>query len=190
VVSQDGILYRRLRYFLTPQFDLYRSIGGKVLGGNVLEVGFGTGAGVMQYAHKADKVHAIEIDSEAVEFAQMMWPLPNVAWMVNDICTFRNPIRYDYAIMIEALEHIRYWEDALGSILGHMKSEATFFMTARNNNADLSRWNELHEREWTAWQLRQSLEQFFGEVTLWDWSLTREQNSDTSLTPLVAMCRP
>ena len=65
----DSILFRRLRYMLSPQLDLYRSIGQEYLG-DVLEVGFGTGFGTLQLAHNANKVLAIEIDQAAVEFAK------------------------------------------------------------------------------------------------------------------------
>ena len=66
-----------------------------------------------------------------------------------------------------------------------LKVGGKLIMTSRNMNADLRR-NELHEREWTALELRENLSRFFGEVKLVDYQLN-PVGTDTHITPLVAL---
>jgi 2-polyprenyl-3-methyl-5-hydroxy-6-metoxy-1,4-benzoquinol methylase len=183
------ILWRRLRYFLTPQFDIYASLFSRFAGRRVLEVGFGTGGGVLQYASSARLVDAIEIDPGAVDFANKTFPLNNVNWIEGDICTFQTRIRYDAVVMIETLEHIPDYKSALTNIRKLLHPGGDLVMSARNANADLRRWKDLHEREWTSGELVDELRPFFEDVWLYDWSLTDLQTGFTSLTPLVAVAR-
>jgi 2-polyprenyl-3-methyl-5-hydroxy-6-metoxy-1,4-benzoquinol methylase len=174
---------------LTPQWDLYSSIAKRIAAGGVLEVGFGTGAGVLQYAHRANFVDALEIDPEAVKFAKLTWPVENVNWWQADIRTYDNDKRYTHAIAVEVLEHIPNWHIALDNIARLLLREGLFYMTARNANADLSRWTDLHERELTSVELVGHLREHFREVYLYDWSLQHLQPEDTHITPLTAICR-
>ena len=184
-----GILWRRWKYALTPQHDIYQSLKEKVMGASVLEVGFGTGAGVLQYAMAADRVDAIEIDPGAVHFAQEMFPLENVRWIEADITHWYSPEKYDFAVMIETLEHIKDWNMALTAIEAMLKEGGYLVMSARNANADLRRWKDLHEREWNASQLLDNLGKFFPRIYLYDYTLQEQQGEDTRLTPLIAIAK-
>ena len=155
----------------------------------MLEVGFGTGAGVIQYAMAAEHVDAIEIDPGAVHFAQEMFPLNNVNWIEADITSWYTTETYDFAIMIETLEHISEWRKALTAIKSHLVPGGQLIMSARNANADLRRWKDLHEREWTAQQLLDNLGIFFPQVYIYDYSLQEQQSNDTRLTPLIAIAK-
>ena len=183
------VLWRRLRYMLTPQWDIYRSLDSRFAGLRVLEVGFGTGGGVLQYAPSARLVDAIEIDPGAVDFANKTFPLNNVNWTEGDICTFQTRVRYDAVVMIETLEHIADYKAALTNIRNLLHPGGELVMSARNANADLRRWKDLHEREWTSGELVDELRPFFEDVWLYDWSLTDLQTGFTSLTPLMAVAR-
>ena len=185
----NGVMFRRLRYMLTPQWDLYSSIATRIVGGGVLEVGFGTGAGVLQYAHRANWVDALEVDPEAVKFAKLTWPVENVNWIEGDILSYETDHRYTKAVAVEVLEHIPKWHDALENIRTHLLPEGILYMTFRNANADLSRWTDLHERELTGEELATHLKAHFREVYLYDWSLQKLQDKDTHMTPLIAACR-
>ena len=61
-------------------------------------------------------------------------------------------------------------------------------MTARNRHADLRR-NDLHEREWTAKELKDNLGEFFLDVKLFDYTLQNEVDETTRITPLIAVAR-
>jgi len=178
-----------MKYSLTPQHDIYQSLRERLMGASVLEVGFGTGAGVLQYAMAAKQVDAIEIDPGAVHFAQQMFPLSNVRWIEADITSWYSAEPYDFAIMIETLEHIQQWRLALTATLAMLKPGGYLIMSARNANADLRRWKDLHEREWTAMQLLDNLGKFFPRVYLYDYNLQEQQDEDTRLTPLIAIAK-
>ena len=188
--SAHDVLWRRLKYSLTPQHDIYQSLRERLMGASVLEVGFGTGAGVLQYAMAAEQVDAIEIDPGAVHFAHEMFPLDNVRWLEADITHWYSAEPYDYAIMIETLEHIPDWRMALNAITTMLKEGGYLIMSARNANADLRRWKDLHEREWTGKEVLENLGKFFPSVYLYDYSLQEQQDPDTTRrTPLIAIAK-
>jgi len=183
------VLWRRLRYQLSPQWDIYKSLETRFAGLRVLEVGFGTGAGVLQYAPAARLVDAIEIDLGAVDFAQKTFPLNNVNWLEGDITDPDLRGHYDAVVMIETLEHVPDYKAALTNIRNLLHPGGELIMSARNANADLRRWKELHEREWTSGELVDELRPFFEDVWIYDWSLENLQTGFTSLTPLIAIGR-
>ena len=181
----NGVLWRRLRYFLTPQLDLYKHIGDKI-SGDVLEVGFGTGFGVLQYAFGVNAVTAIELTQDAVDAASELMPLLNVIWGVGDITKKAYP-HHDVALMIEVLEHIPNYKAALHNLADSLYDGGTAYISGPNKNATL-RKNDKHEREWTAAEFTKTLKEYFSEVTLYDYSLTQVQGEDSYITPLLAVC--
>jgi 2-polyprenyl-3-methyl-5-hydroxy-6-metoxy-1,4-benzoquinol methylase len=186
--TMTTILWRRLRYMLTPQFDLYKNIAPKLNGKLVLEVGFGTGFGTVQLAGFAKEIHAIEPDADAVHFAEQVFPLGDVDWFQEDITKLVTSIKYEAVVMVETLEHIEDWRKALGNIHGLLKPGGCLYMTARNRHADLRR-NDLHEREWTAKELKNALAEYFLDVNLYDYTLANEVDETTRITPLIAVAR-
>lgn len=186
--NATSVIWHRVRNILTPQHDIYQSVAGFVKSTDrVLEVGFGFGGGVLQYASKVVSVNAIEIDNDAVEFVNYCFPYPNIYWSLDDITEGYYPPIYDIAIMIETLEHIPEWRKALRNIAYSLRPKGQFIITARNKNADLRRSKDLHEREWTAEEFRTALKPYFREVHLYDYSLQHVQGAETHLTPLIAI---
>jgi len=181
----SDVLWRRLRYMLSPQMDLYASLARRVSGRSVLEVGFGTGAGTLQLVPHARNVTAIESDPEAVAFVRQMWPY-QADWQQSDILDYRPGEVFEAVIMVEVLEHIKDYNRALDNVVSCLVRGGKLYMTARNRNADLRR-NELHEREWTAQELSDALGRHFTRVSLWDYTLERELFTDTHSTPLIAV---
>ena len=196
--SFNDIWLQRLRYALTPQFDMYQSLRER-LSGQVLEVGFGTGSGAAIYASEVEHVDAIDIDESAVAFANEMYPLENVAWIHADITSkawwsarkrkgWQLEGGYDFTVMVEALEHVEEWESALENIKILLKDGGYLIMTARNANADLRRKKQ-HSREWRSEELIEELEVFFPSVYIYDWALQERQPKYTAVTPLIAMAK-
>jgi 2-polyprenyl-3-methyl-5-hydroxy-6-metoxy-1,4-benzoquinol methylase len=185
----NDILWRRLGYMLSPQLDLYRSLGPKLAGLDVLEVGFGTGLGTVQLARYAATVRAAEVNPEAVSFAREVLPLRNVEWLEHDITetrAFRGV--YQAAVMVEVLEHIPDWKLALANVAELLRAGGVLYLTARNANADLRR-NALHEREWNAAELTAALGTVFSSVRLYDYTLVNGLGQDTRVTPLIAVAQ-
>lgn len=186
----SDVLWRRLRYMLTPQFDIYESIARNTDDLAVtLDVGFGTGFGTLQMVSEATLI-GIEVDASAVEFAQRC--LPVIDFRLGDICAPATvadlrPERFDVVTMIEVLEHIPDWRAALENVRTLLTPGGKLYISARNRNADLRR-NDLHEREWTAAEFRAALAGYFSSVKLYDYTLTAELGDDTHVTPLVAVC--
>lgn len=79
------------------------------------------------------------------------------------------------------------WRAALFNVKTLLAAEGKFYISSRNANADL-RKNDLHEREWSAKQFKDALEEFFPTVKLYNYQLTEELDEQTHQTPLVAVC--
>ncbi len=189
MTGANGVLWRRLRYMLTPQFDIYTNLRKVLSVPSVLEVGFGTGFGVLQYASGVwDRVDAIEIEQEAVDFAKSALPVSNVNWMLGDILMWQANRRYAAVVMIEVLEHISAWDIALRNVRELLLPDGIFVLSHRNAHAEL-RKNDLHEREWTALEMEVHLAKHFQDVKLWDYSLDNILDSKTRQTPLIAIAR-
>lgn len=181
----SDVIWRRLKYMLSPQLDLYTNISPLTKGKNVLEVGFGTGFGTLQFASYAVQIDALESNEDAVKFARDTIDLPNINWIHSDILEYQYLVKYDLAVMVEVLEHIHDWSAALDKVDSMLRPRGKLIITARNLNADLRR-NELHEREWTALEFKENLLRFFSEVQLYDHALN-PVGEDTHITPLIAI---
>lgn len=163
--------------------DIYRHIAPHLRGRSVLEVGFGTGTGTLQLIPYARNVTAIEVDAEAVAFARSIYPM-QADWQTSSILDYRRGEVFEAVVIIEVLEHIKDYRRALRNIYDGLVFGGSLYMSARNANSDL-RKNDLHEREWSAHEFRNALLEFFPAVTLWDYTLTKEQSNDTRMTPLI-----
>lgn len=180
------VLWRRLGYMLSPQLDIYKALGPHVAEMRVVDIGFGTGFGTLQLAEYTSHLTGIEIDAEAVRFANHC--VPGIRWEWGDISRGISYIvrDMDAAIMIEVLEHVEEWREALQNVCAILRPEGKLIISARNAFADL-RKNELHEREWTAMEFYEALDEFFQEVWLYDYTLQHKQDVTTRMTPLVAV---
>lgn len=188
-MTQFGeVAARRLMYFMSPQMDIYKALAPHMAGKKVLDVGFGFGFGALQFTPYAESVTGVELDNEAVKFANAT--IPGIRWEWGDIGRGVHYLGSDYdaVVMIEVLEHISEWQLALVNVLDVLKPGGLFYISARNANADL-RKNDLHEREWRAEQFKIAVEHFFKDVKLYDWKLEVEQDIGTRQTPLIAVGR-
>jgi 2-polyprenyl-3-methyl-5-hydroxy-6-metoxy-1,4-benzoquinol methylase len=186
--NTTDVLWRRLGYMLTPQLDIYRHLADRLEGCKVLDVGFGTGFGTLQLARTAKEVIGVEIDCDAIAFADSS--IPGIDFCYGDISRGVSFLGngFDAVVMIEVLEHIENWQAALANVDKMLTPGGALYISARNANAEL-RKNDLHEREWTAQELVASLEKYFCNVQLYDYSLTNLVPVATRQTPLMAIAR-
>lgn len=180
-----SIIWRRLRYMLCPQADMYLHLVPLVHDKTVLEVGFGTGFGVLQYAVAADKIDAIETDRDAVNWALESVPLANVRWLLRDITAGPMDRQYDVVVAFEVLEHIDRWQAALCNIGRALAPGGVAYISRPNANADL-RKNANHVEEWSAGRFAYELSVYFNRVELVDYTLVNRIGFDTTVTPMVA----
>lgn len=184
----SDVLWRRLRYFLSPQFDLYQAIAADIpAGARVLEVGCGTGIGAQLLANTASSVTAMDTDTDAVASGSVCFPRPNITWLAADVC-YGVRGQFDAVLMVEVLEHVPNWRSALDAVKQALVPGGVLYLSARNANADL-RQNDLHEREWRAGELLANMRDYFPDVRLFNYRLARELDESTHQTPLIAVCR-
>lgn len=184
----SDVLWRRLQYFMSPQLDLYRNIAPYLKGQKVIDVGCGTGFGTLELSRYADDVTGVDIDKECIWFAKAT--IPGIRWEWADVSRTLHYIGNDFdaVLMIEVLEHVSDWQEALPNVYDILKPGGWFYISARNAHADL-RANQLHEREWTAEQFKNAIGHYFKDVKLYDWKLETEQDTSTHQTPLIAVAR-
>lgn len=186
--NATGVLWKRLRNFLSPQLDLYAHLANHLADKDVLEVGFGTGFGTLQLTKLANSVDAWEVDRDAVKFARKVFP-KGVIWLEADItASYQIPKQYDAVVCVETLEHIPDVDAALKNIVLRLRQGGVAYITSPNANADL-RKTDLHEREWTAKEFLTEMSKHFDKVELYDYSLTKPQGENSTITPLVAVCK-
>jgi 2-polyprenyl-3-methyl-5-hydroxy-6-metoxy-1,4-benzoquinol methylase len=194
----SSVLFRRLPYMLSPQLDIYENLPPFIRGKNrVLEVGFGTGAGVLQYARAANHVTAIEVDPAAVRFAQQCFPLENVRWQEADIVAddLTQTIYgdFDFVVMIEVLEHIEFVNLALVNVRTLLAPGSHALIAVPNKLRDRRKKDDpdpwiIHE--WDAVEFHGILLDLFDDVRFLSFEL-RELGGIPSIgtaTPLIALC--
>lgn len=185
--NATAVVWRRLIYMLSPQLDIYESLRTVVQGKRVLEIGFGTGMGVLQYHAFAEYVDAVEIDPAAVSFVRKTLPLRNVRWICDDISNpSRNYRGYDMFVMIEVLEHIANQDRTLQVLRNSLMRNGSGIITVPNSHRYRRRQESLNIREYTAISLRDKLKEVFERVVLLDATLMPDRDLDSRATPLIA----
>lgn len=181
-----AVIWRRWMYALTPQLDIYESLRKVVRRKTILEVGFGTGIGILQYQYLAEYIDAVEIDKSAVQFARRMMPLRSVRWICDDIT---NPTRrykgYDMVVMIEVLEHLNKPAKALRIIRNALGIPGYALITVPNKNRYRKREESLNNLEWTPSEIMKFIGEYFDKVWLLDSDFIVQENMDTRESPII-----
>lgn len=163
--------------YLIPkaQIKLYRSIRDHwSVGKTVLDVGCSIGVGANILSHSARHVWGIDINKEAIRFANNTFERPNLSFEEIDIedPPTRELSPFNVITMIEVIEHLNDPVQGLNFIKRFFspKSQTVAFITAPNvenehvEKADSS--NELHYHHWTAGEFYELLIAHFDHVTL------------------------
>lgn len=179
------LIWNRLKYVLSPQFDLYDVLFGTVRG-RVADIGFGTGFGTHLFSINADRVYGYDIDEGAIRFAQKVFPMKNMNFQYGDIMAGIDEKDFDYITMIDVIEHLADDVCAIGNVKSMLFKHGTFVCSTPNR---LSRYrkSENHQREYSPRELETLLGKVFNSVSLRDYKL--EPLSSIYDNPILAVCR-
>ena len=179
------ILWNRFKYVLSPQFDIYTEVS-KVIRGRVADVGFGTGFGTHLFSVNAKEVVGFEMDEEAINFAEKIFPLPKLRFVFGDISKGIDANNFDYVTMIDVIEHMKYDKRTLENAKKMMNENGTLILSTPNR---LSRYRKsvAHVREYAPKELEHLCRNVFVNVSLRDHNL--EPLASQYQNPLVAVCR-
>lgn len=180
------IIWNRLKYVLSPQFDIYEEVA-KVVRGTVADIGFGTGFGAHLLTQHAERVVGYELDEDAIRFASKVFPLKNIMFQHGDIQKgIDEHSVYDYVVAIDVIEHIKYDNKALQNIKAMLKKNGQFILSTPNR---LSRYrkSENHVREYGPKELGGLLKKVFVSVDLRNHLL--EPLASPYQNPILAVCR-
>ena len=179
-----SILSNRIRYVLSPQFDIYEQIA-KVVYGQVADIGFGLGFGTQLLKARADQVDGFEIDPEAIRFARSAFA-HCARFLRGDIARQRLETKYDYVVMVDVIEHIALPKQAVRNVAESLTDDG-IFICSTPNKASRYRKSENHIREFSPEELKTLLGECFQIVELktypWNPIQTGYEN------PLIAVCK-
>jgi 2-polyprenyl-3-methyl-5-hydroxy-6-metoxy-1,4-benzoquinol methylase len=181
-----SIYWNRLRYVLSPQFDVYEQVA-EIVSGEVLDIGSGTGFGTHLLARKASYVTGHEIDEAALKFSQRAFSNGNISFSQGDI-TRRNVKTtnwFDCITMIDVIEHIEDDNAAISNVTRLLKPDGKFICSTPNR---LSRYrkSENHVREYSQTELKALLKRCFKRVMICDYKLRISESEYDN--PIVAVC--
>lgn len=181
-----SVLWNRLKYVLSPQFDIYEQVAN-VVRGRIADIGCGTGFGTHLLTAKAKSVCGFDNDGEAVQFARRVFPFDNIRFERGDIETgiqLRDD-GYDYITMIDVIEHLEHDERAVANI-GAMLSPGGTFICSTPNRMSRYRRAETHYREYSPTELSELLGRIFNSVCLKNYRM--ENLSSQYENPILAFC--
>jgi 2-polyprenyl-3-methyl-5-hydroxy-6-metoxy-1,4-benzoquinol methylase len=178
-------LWNRLRYLLSPQFDIYEQCA-KLVRGNVADMGFGTGFGTHLLTANARGVTGYEMDESAIRFAEKVFPIPKLQFKHGDIAKGIDDGEYDFVVMIDVIEHIKHDKQALLNVKKMLAKHGTLIISTPNR---LSRYRkaDTHVREYAPKEFESVLKTAFPNVNLRTFKL--EPLASGYENPMVALCR-
>ena len=180
-----SVIWNRLQYVLSPQFDIYDTLKD-VVSGRVADIGFGTGFGMHLLASRAHEVVGYEVDEEAIGFARRVFPFANMKFDYGDVSLGIHAKDFDYVVMVDVFEHLQNPTQAMGNVKGMLKNDGTAFISTPNR---LSRYRQSanHYREYSPNEMMEVLSRKFSSVGLFNHAL--EPISSEYENPLIAVCR-
>ena len=124
---------------------LMESLGGRVEGGRVLEIGCGRGVGteIIFERFGAREVHAFDVDPDMIALARRRlsrYPANRLTLFVGDAAAVRaEDATFDAVFDFGIIHHIPAWQDAVGEVARVLKPGGRFFFEEVTKRA-LDRW--------------------------------------------------
>lgn len=191
------VYFHRMRYFLTPQFDLYRNVR-KLLDGErrlILDYGCGNGVGSVILKRNGWEVVGIDSDEEAITFAQDAWghmiTFDHTDWTTLKVrpvveVGLSMSLAFDAIVCLEVIEHVSEPKALLANLRRALRPSGTFVLSTLNHNSQY-RKNRGHIGKYTLESFKELLEPEFPGVKLYDYTLENELEPGSSITPMVAV---
>ena len=180
-----SVIWNRLKYVLSPQFDIYEQVA-KVVRGRVADVGCGAGFGTHLLTSKSREVVGYESDNDALMFAEKVFPLKNLTFLHGDVQRGISDVSYDFIVMIDVIEHLKYDKKALVGVKKMLAKNGQLILSTPNR---LSRYrkSDNHVREYAPKELEGLLKKVFVDVSMRNHRL--EPLASQYQNPLLAVCR-
>jgi len=178
------LMWNRLKYVLSPQFDIYKQVS-QIVRGRVADIGFGTGFGTHLLMVNAKEVCGFEIDKEAIRFAENVFPFKKLRFDYGDIAKGISG-QFDYIVMIDVIEHIKHDRNALENAKKMLAKNGVLIVSTPNR---LSRYRkaETHYREYAPKEFEGILKRVFISVELKNYQM--EPLVSQYENPILAICR-
>lgn len=194
----NEVYHHRMRYFLTPQFDMYRNarayLDEKLSRGPnyqpcICDYGCGNGVGSVMLSKTDGKwrVSGIDSDDEAIAFAKDAW-----GHMVHfdrgdwDDTTFFRRLDIDAIVCLEVIEHVKRPEVLLQSFKKTLGGSGHLILSTLNHNSQY-RKNRGHIGKFCLEDFQELVSQYFPGVRFYDYTLKNELEPGSSITPMVAV---
>jgi len=179
------MIWNRLRYVLSPQFDIYEQLA-RIVRGRVIDIGFGTGFGAHLFTINAKEVCGYEISQDSLKFAERVFPMSKMCFRYGNIEKGIEDIPSEFITMIDVIEHLRDPKRALYNVKKLLSVNGTFICSTPNR---LSRYrkSENHVKEYAPKEFEALLKTVFVSVSLKDYKLELLVSSYEN--PLIAFCR-
>ena len=179
-------LWSRLRYMLSPQFDIYEQVA-KTVSGLVADIGCGTGFGTHLLSRNADYVTGYEVDDAAMRFADRTFSNGKVNFHSANITEgVWLQHGFDYVVMIDVIEHINQDAVAIANSKELLNANGTFIISTPNR-VSRYRKSDYHVREYSPDELKELLSSVFDNVGMVDFELKPMESKYTN--PILAVCQ-
>ncbi len=133
--------------------------------GNVLDYGCGEGYGSEILSKFVDKVNGVDISEEAINEARKMKHNNITFTLLKDNYLPFEDDSFDFVTSFQVIEHVENVDLYLSEIKRVLKSGGIYFLTTPNARTRLFEfqkpWNLYHYREYSEYQLKKQLEQYF-----------------------------
>lgn len=176
-------LWKRMRYVLSPQFDVYQQVAG-IVREKVADIGFGTGFGTNLLTQNAEKVYGFEVDEQAIMFAQKVFPQAKLSFEYGDI---EKGIEgaFNFVVMIDVIEHLSEDRKALENVKKILLPKG-FLVCSTPNRLSRYRKSEGHVREYSLEEFQELLKGVFPIVDIRNYNLQKKATKYDN--PMVGIC--
>jgi len=98
------------RETLQLHLDRYHFAGKHLLKGTIADIACGAGYGsallVSDYGDNIENITAVDIDADAIDYAQSQYANPKITFKVSDALQFYSPHIFQNIISLETIEHL------------------------------------------------------------------------------------
>jgi len=127
-------------------------------GARVLDAGCGCGYGCYLLSFVADRVHGIDVNRPAVEFACEHYAAPNVIYSVTEIADAADLGPFDAVVCLETIEHMEDPERCLDAFRAAIRVGGRLVISTP---VKTGRDNPWHKREFEVAEFREFVESRF-----------------------------